>query len=46
MEQVVDQQTLTNIIYVAIFLIGALLFGIRSHHYCQTPQPFLPYPKH
>ena len=23
-----DQQTLTNIIYVAIFLIGALLFGI------------------
>jgi len=27
MEQVLDQQTLTNIIYVAIFLIGALLFG-------------------
>ena len=27
MEQVLDQQTLTNIIYVAIFLIGALSFG-------------------
>ena len=27
MEQVLDQQTLTNIIYVAVFLIGALLFG-------------------
>jgi NADH-quinone oxidoreductase subunit A len=27
MEQILDQQTLTNIIYVAIFLIGALLFG-------------------
>ncbi len=27
MESVLDQQTLTNIIYVAIFLIGALLFG-------------------
>jgi len=27
MEQVLDQPTLTNIIYVAIFLIGALLFG-------------------
>ena len=27
MEQVLDQQTLTNIIYVAIFLIGALLLG-------------------
>ena len=27
MEQVLDQQTLTNIIYVSIFLIGALLLG-------------------
>ena len=27
MEQVLDQQTLTNIIYVAIFLIGALSLG-------------------
>jgi len=27
MEQILDQQTLTNIIYVAIFLIGALLLG-------------------
>ena len=27
MEQVLDQQTLTNIIYVAIFLLGALSFG-------------------
>ncbi len=27
MEQVLDQQTLTNIIYVAIFLLGALAFG-------------------
>ena len=39
-----DQVVLTNIIYVTLFLIGALLFGFGPIIICQAAQPFVPIP--